>query len=102
MIENIFKGRQQYGGQWSIKDSRPLNESERKMFTKAHVQDFTHEDGNISLSICFTMVNGRKTYVPTHDSHCKYGIGEEVPMDEIKVVTLQKDGEADITRLNVE
>ena len=92
---NIFSSLRTYAGNWSVKESRSFTEEE-----KAAVKSAVVVPSNYGASVCFTMVSGGKTFIPlSNDS--SLGVGEAVDLEKAKLLTLEKDGEADINRVSI-
>ena len=92
---NIFAGLQVYAGKWKVVDSRSFNDEEKAMINRAEV--VASEYGN---SVCFFMKSGGQTYIPL-SNQSTLGIGEEVDLNAAKLLTLHRDGSADITRVEI-
>jgi hypothetical protein len=92
---NIFNNLKVYAGKWSLKSSRDFTEEEIK--SVSHAEVVPSQYGN---SVCFTMINGGKTFIPlSNDS--SLGVGESVDITKAKLLTLGKDGECDINRVAI-
>ena len=92
---NIFQGLQVYGGSWNVVNSRGLDAEEIAAVKKAEV--VSSEYGN---SVCFFMKSGGQTYIPlSRDS--SLSVGDTVDITKAKVLTLHRDGNDDITRIEV-
>ena len=94
-IMNIFAGLQVYAGKWNVVDSRSFNDEEKAMIDRAEV--VASEYGN---SVCFFMKSGGQTYIPL-SNQSTLGIGDEVDLNAAKLLTLHRDGSADITRIDI-
>ena len=92
---NIFAGLQVYAGKWNVVDSRSFNDEEKALIARAEV--VPSEYGN---SVCFFMKAGGQTYIPL-SNQSSLGIGDSVDLDKAKVLTLHRDGSADITRIDI-
>ena len=92
---NIFAGLQVYAGKWNVVDSRSFNDEEKAMINRAEV--VASEYGN---SVCFFMKSGGQTYIPL-SNQSTLGIGDEVDLNVAKLLTLHRDGSADITRIDI-
>ena len=90
---NIFSTLQQYAGMWNVTNSRAFTQDEINAVSSAVV--VSSEYGN---SVCFHMVSGGMTFIPLSNNSTK-GIGESVNLSECKLLTLSKQGEADINRI---
>lgn len=91
---NIFDGLLVYGGSWNVMDSRSFSDEEINAVSKAEV--VASQFGN---SVCFFMKGGGQTYIPlSRDS--SLGVGDTVDLKKAKVLTLHRDGNDDITRID--
>lgn len=91
---NIFAGLQVYGGSWQVKSSRSFDAEEIAAVKKAEV--VASEYGN---SVCFFMHSGGQTYIPL-SNQSSLSVGDTVDMNTAKVLTLHRDGNDDITRID--
>lgn len=89
----IFDLLRVYAGKWSVKSSRAFTDEEIKAVEGAVV--VASEYGN---SVCFHMVSGGMTFIPLSSASTK-GVGESVDLHNAKLLTLEKQGEADIIRV---
>lgn len=89
----IFDLLRVYAGKWSVKDSRSFTADEINAVQSAHV--VASEYGN---SVCFIMKAGGMTFIPLSANSTK-GVGEAVELKDAKLLTLEKQGEADIVRV---
>jgi hypothetical protein len=92
---NVFAGLQIYAGKWNVIDTRNFNDEEKALISRAEV--VPSEYGN---SVCFFMKAGGQTYIPL-SNQSSLGIGDSVDLDKAKVLTLHRDGSADITRIDI-
>ena len=92
---NIFAGLQVYAGKWSVVDSRGFNAEELSMIQRAEV--VPSEYGN---SVCFFMKSGGQTYIPLANQS-SLTPGDSVDLEKAKLLTLHRDGSADITRIDI-
>lgn len=84
-----------YAGKWTLKSSRAFTSDEISAVASAHV--VASEYGN---SVCFHMVSGGKTFIPlSKDSSLT--VGESVDMSKALLLTLGKQGENDIVRVEI-
>lgn len=90
---NIFSSLRNYAGKWTIKSSRVFNAEEKAAVASAVVVPSQY--GN---SVCFTMISGGQTYIPL-SQNSSLGVGEVVNLDNAQLLTLGKQGEADILRV---
>ena len=91
---NIFAALRVYAGKWSIKDSRNFTSDEISAVASATVVDSQY-----GQSVCFIMKSGGQTYIPL-DQNSSKATGETVDLTTAKLVTLSKQGEADIYRVS--
>ena len=92
---NIFSSLKVYQGKWSVKAKRAFTAEEISAVESAHV--VPSEYGN---SVCFMMVAGGKTFIPLSNTST-LGVGDEVELSKASLVTLEKQGEADIMRVEI-
>lgn len=92
-MANIFSSLRVYAGKWNLKSSRAFSPEEIAAVSSAVV--VASQYGN---SVCFTMVGGGQTFIPLSNSSSK-GVGESIDLASAKLLTLEKDGEADIFRV---
>lgn len=92
-MANIFSSLRVYAGKWNLKSSRAFSPEEIAAVASAVV--VASQYGN---SVCFTMVGGGQTFIPLSNSSSKT-VGESIDVASAKLLTLGKDGEADIFRV---
>ena len=92
---NIFAGLQVYAGKWNVVGSREFNDEEKAMINRAEV--VASEYGN---SVCFFMHSGGQTYIPL-SNQSSLTPGDTVDINKAKLLTLHRDGSADITRIDI-
>lgn len=92
---NIFDSLPSYAGSWGLKSERNFDEEEIKAVSEAVVVPSQY--GN---SVCFTMVNGCKSFIPLSRDATKT-VGEYIDIKEAKLQTLCKPGEKDILRVKI-
>ena len=90
---NIFSALRVYAGKWSEKAKRAFTSDEISAVEKATVVDSQY-----GQSVCFMMVGGGMTYIPL-DQNSSKATGEEVDLTKAELVTLSRQGEADIYRV---
>lgn len=91
---NIFAALRVYEGKWSVKDSRNFTSDEISAVEKATVVDSQY-----GQSVCFMMKTGGMTFIPL-DQNSSKSTGDEVDLNSASLVTLSKEGEADIYRVS--
>lgn len=92
---NIFSNLRKYAGKWNVTSSRDFSKEEIDAVERAEVVNSQY--GN---SVCFTMRGGGQTFIPLSTSS-SLGTGESVDITKAKLLTLSKEGEADILRVEV-
>ena len=90
---NIFSSLRIYAGKWAVKESRVFNQEEKDAISSATVVP-----SQFGTSVCFMMVAGGKTFIPM-DQSSTLGVGESVDLSKAELLTLAKEGEADIYRV---
>lgn len=80
---------------WEEVERREFTEQEKKQVKEAYVVDSDFGD-----SVCFTMVNGMKSFIPLSNTS-SLSVGEVVDLENAQIITLKKEGEANtITRID--
>lgn len=90
---NIFSSLRVYAGKWMLKASRAFTAEEQ-----AAVESATVVASQYGNSVCFMMANGGQTFIPL-SSTSSLGVGDSVDLSTAKLLTLEKQGEADIYRV---
>lgn len=94
-MSTLFSNVKIYAGNWSVKSTEKLTEAE-----KGAIKSAVTTMSDYGVSVCFFLNKGGQFYRPL-SRDCDMGVGEIVDLDKIEVITLQKEGEADIIRVNV-
>lgn len=92
-MNNVFNGLHEYDSSWQVKDARNFNDLEKKSVARARVVSSQY-----GLSVCFLMRTGKNTYIPL-STMSTLQEGDPVNMETAKIVTLEKEGENDILRI---
>ena len=92
---NIFASLKVYAGKWSEKETREFSAEEVAAITMAVVVPSQY--GN---SVQFIRRDGGMSFIPL-DQNANAGVGEVIDLTKAKLVTLEKEGEADIYRVRV-
>ena len=90
---NIFSSLRVYAGKWAVKDSRSFVQEESDAVDHASVVDSQY-----GSSVCFFMKNGGQTFIPL-STNSTLGLGDNVDLSSAKLLTLHREGEADIYRV---
>ena len=90
---NIFSSLRVYAGKWAVTDSRSFSNEEIQAVDHAEVVDSQY--GN---SVCFFMKAGGQSFIPL-STNSTLAIGDTVDLARAKVLTLHRDGDADIYRI---
>ena len=90
---NIFLKLRPYAVKWKLSDSRKFSEEEIAAVERTEV--VSSQYGN---SVCFFMKEGGRTFIPL-SNQSNLGVGESVDMHNAKLLTLSKQGEDDILRV---
>ena len=89
----IFSSLQLYAGNWEVKDSRNFTQEEQSQVLRAQVVESSY-----GLSACFFMRGGGQSYIPM-SSNSKLGAGDATDMATAKLITLGRQGDNDIIRV---
>jgi hypothetical protein len=92
-MNNVFAGLTKYADNWKVVDEREFNSEEIAAVKSASV--VSSQYGN---SVCFLMKSGGQTYIPlSRDS--ELAVGDSVDLSQAKLLTLHRDGDGDIIRV---
>ena len=93
-MSNIFSSLKTiYGQKWSVKSIRKMNDEEKESVVSATV--VSSQYGN---SVCFVLKTGGVGYIPmSSDASAK--VGQVIDIQDIELLTLSRQGEADIVRV---
>ena len=91
---NIFSALRVYAGKWQVKNSRSFSADEI-----AAVESATVVDSQYGQSVWFLMIGGGQTYIPL-DQNSSKATGDTVDLSKASLLTLSKQGEADIYRVS--
>lgn len=90
---NIFSSLRSYAGKWMVKSSRDFTAEEINCVSSAEVVDSQY-----GHSVCFHMVDGSIKFIPLSQNSA-LATGAPVDLSKAKLLTLGKEGEADILRV---
>ena len=85
-----------YAGKWSVSKEVSLTSEEISDVKKVFIVS-----SDYGLSACFMFNGGSQRYVPVSNESTLVE-GDEVKLESIKILTLEKEGEAPIYRLDGE
>ena len=91
---NIFSSLRVYAGKWQVKETKQFSQEEIDLVDRAEVVDSQY-----GQSVCFFMKSGGMTYIPL-DQNSSKATGDTVDLSQASIVTLSKQGEADIYRIS--
>lgn len=91
---NIFSALRVYAGKWNVKGTRAFTSEEIAAVDTAKVVDSQY-----GQSVCFIMKSGGQTFIPL-DQNSSKATGDIVDLNAASLVTLEKQGEADIYRVS--
>ena len=91
---NIFNSLRVYAGKWNVTNTRIFTQEEIDSVSEACVVDSQY-----GMSVCFFMKSGGQTYIPL-DQNSSKSIGEIIDLKTAKLLTLSREGEADIYRVS--
>lgn len=90
---NIFSTLRVYAGKWNVTKTQDFSQEEVNSVDHAVVVDSQY--GN---SVCFFMKSGGQTFIPL-STNSTLGVGDAVDLSKAKLLTLHREGDADIYRV---
>ena len=92
---NIFSSLRVYAGKWAVTNSRDFSQEEINAVDSATVVDSQY-----GSSVCFIMKGGGQTFIPL-STNSSLTLGDDVDLSKAKLLTLHRDGDADIYRVEI-
>ena len=92
-MSNIFSALRVYAGKWGVSNSRNFSAEEINAVQSAHVVDSQY-----GVSVCFLMKTGGQTFIPLSTTST-LALGDAVDLTKAKLLTLSREGDADIYRV---
>lgn len=92
---NIFSSLKVYAGKWSVKSTRKFTSEEISAVDYAEVVPSKY--GN---SVLFNMVKGGTVYIPLSNTSTA-SVGDKVDLTKANILTLEKQGESDIIKVEI-
>lgn len=93
---SVFSGLMTYAGKWNVKSVEAFPTEDANLVASATVVN-----SQFGMSVCFVMKSGGMHFIPT-DQNSNCNPGDSVDLSKAQVVTLCKDGEADIQRIRIQ
>ena len=90
---SLFDGLQSYAGKFEEIGRRNFTAEEINAVARAEVKS-----SDYGLSCCFFMKSGVRKYIPM-STNSSYQLGDTVDMETAQVVTLHRDGDGNILRV---
>lgn len=91
---NIFNSLKKYAGKWAVTARRAFTNEEIAAVSSARVVDSQY-----GSSVCFMMRDGGMTFIPL-DQNSSKAVGDSIDLSKAELLTLSKEGEADIFRVS--
>lgn len=95
-MENVFGGLQVYGENWQKLGERNFNENEISA-----VRSNSVVNSQYGKSVCFFMRGGGQTYIPLSKMGNDAALGSSIDMHTAKLVTLHREGDGTIIRVEI-
>jgi len=92
---NIFSSLRIYAGNWQKKAERFFTQEEKDAVESCSV--VSSQYGN---SACFLMKGGGMAFIPMSNGS-SLGVGDTVDLDRAKIITLARQGDNDIQRIEL-
>ena len=89
----LFDGLQSYAGKFEEISRRNFTAEEINAVTRAEVKS-----SDYGLSCCFFMKSGVRKYIPM-STNSNYQLGDTVDLKTAQVITLHRDGDGNILRV---
>lgn len=93
ILSGIFSNCRLYAGNWQVTGSRSLSDAEKNVISRAEVVDSQY-----GPSCCFFLTTGQRAYYPM-STNSNYRVGDAVDLNTCKIVTLYREGDGSIERI---
>lgn len=98
-MENVFSefGLRVYANNpWKVVNSRSFNQSEI-----AAIRSNTVVPSQYGISVCFFLKGGGQSYIPVSQMGKQPELGSSIDMSTAKLVTLHREGDSNIVRVEL-
>ena len=92
----ILSALRTYRGKWAVKSIEKFPAADA-----ADVKSAVVVPSDFGQSVCMTLKSGGSKYIPVSNTSRALANGEEINLENTNVVTLGRDGDDDIMRLEV-
>ena len=92
-MANVFMNLRMYAGNWVLVDERPFDAEEKEAVKSAE-----GVDSQYGPSVCFMMKTGQRAYIPV-STNSSLKIGDAGDLNTAKLITLFREGDGNITRV---
>lgn len=93
ILSGIFASTKLYAGNWEKRGERLLTAEEKRCIKRAEIVDSQY-----GPSCCFFLTTGQRAYFPV-SSKSSLGVGDAVDLETVKFVTLWREGDGTIERI---
>lgn len=90
---NVFNQLRVYASKWRVSERRKFSEEEIAVISSAVVVPSEY-----GASVCFSLISGGNTYIPL-STESRYVVGENIDPTRVSLVTLSREGDNDILRV---
>ena len=94
-VMNIFNALKVYPGNWEVTSRRSFSNEEISAVQSAKIVD-----SQFGQSVCFMLKSGGMAFIPVSNT-CSVSTGSAVDLSKCELLTLSKEGEMDIQRVDV-
>ena len=96
-MENVFGGSLQvYGENWQKVNERAFNQDEINA-----VRSNSVVNSQYGKSVCFFLKGGGQSYIPVSKQGADPALGSSIDLTTAKLVTLHREGDGDILRVEL-
>lgn len=92
---SVFSGLRTYAGNWNVSKVEAFPAEDAQLVASATVVN-----SQFGMSVCFLMKSGGMHFIPV-DQNSAVNPGDSIDLAKAQVVTLSKEGEADIQRIRI-
>ena len=93
---SIFDALRTYRGKWAVKSVEKLSADDINSVSSATVVPSEY-----GQSVCMTLKSGGQKFVPVSNTSRAVANGEHIDLNQANIVTLGRDGDDDIYRMEI-
>lgn len=95
-MAGIFDALRKYAGNWNVTARQNFTDNEINSVSRTEVVPSEY-----GLSVCFFFKTGGQSYLPVSRDSIEVEIGQSVDLKKCEVLTLSREGDSDIQKIEI-